>query len=1470
MPVSAGDVLLALINEDASRALAAMDVPDDDAEFRAAFLTAFVQYHEQRDALAKRERRSAWRTGADKHVHAEQAIFELLQNAMAVGARAVDIGVADVDGRPWLLCAHDGRPFRAVDVFAFVVPHDSAKRGDAASPGQFGTGITSLAAWGDHIVVQDARYQFAVNSDGHPTYIDLDLRRVGWVPSGATTVIGVRMTRAEDAADKLRAWVRMGFTHDASAHHAALLAFGSDLRTVRHHTGDDAQTWEYDEAASLLRGPAERTIATTHRHEVISIGATRKLKASAPTTPITLVLTEGADRVAYTPLPVTAEACALPFLVSADFDPTESRERLRGESAWNAALWKGAGQVAARWFQETITGHAATNAWRIVPTVAPPLESGASTVAAEMHTVLLGTACLRDEHGTMRHPRSVCFASLPGLRELLPERVLHKEIDSNVSWIDPALADGQAAIEGLKWLGATEIGAEDLQWIIEMENPPDGTAEVAWRNAAARWLAERKLPLAALPVLVDRDGRLRAPCRGLAIVDRWDTPERSRNGWAGHWLDAMQTLEQANVVVLLHPGWDLGPAGGPLDRALREAGVRRLETLGPPQIVDLLEIERSVPIRASVGLLNVLASQLRDGRDTRLPAQVGRNIEVEVAWSSVAGRPERGWAKPVDAYISDRFRPLSKRKDSTTGSAGWGSFAEGVPTLRWISDRYVRDVESESRTARNGALALFNALGALPVFRVVPDVVGSNKAVDRKRLPASQRNLFDRVVPPRAGGTILLADDATSPDLDLAMAHVARLSTRERLRRADLLLNTLLSHWSKLKAFAQATPMHQEPRQWYPRKKDHDCPATWIASLGDQPWIATQGKQLAAPSSLYWPNALNLASRDKSELLTARGTQDMPVELRVALGIRESPPTLNEILDMLTQGRERSASSSEMEPLYVELDRRCMTDATGQEAARIVTWFRAAPSVLCTDGRWRSPAHVVDDAAHGLYGAAVGYLPRELRRLPRLLRAIDAPAKPSLQLHADVWRDLASGDIQVSRDAQLSIVTATLADAVTRADELLPVDVWLPTVGGGWARAPDLVAVDDAHARDALVAKGQNVLEPVWPTWRIAPFLERKKIPCLTRPTDVAVDAPIPLTLTQRHRFSATLNAVIAVVDREFPAEIERARSNALSVEAMNVVVGDGIATWKVRRISVDAGFDAVMSRDGRLIARDAGALSSDRGFGRIVADLLRVEDRRRIELEWMSAWASNSATVGPLRPATLPDRDKMEAEAEALRRRKGKSIVKGATQPAAELRTRTLPTGHIALRDVTTGPATPSPPPGAKGQRKKIWKDPKKAKGKTAIYGARIAYTSEDKEAYACDLLRLAWGGTELEDLRTAFGSGTDFFDHATDRAIEFKTFGGPADKQLRFTHTQVETATRYRNKFLLVVAENLESLDETVLHLIPDPLAVLRVGTTSHVVLEGLRDHQHIHLSFQSAPTDGHEPDVEDETDTSDSRDE
>jgi len=152
--VSPEELFAALVESDTDVVVdRELNIPESDAGFRTRFLDLLVGYHLDRDRRGRE-------AGGDLHVDAAQALFEPIQNAIAVGAKAIDMGFVGRGKNRMFIFAHDGSPFRAVDAFALVVPHESAKRGEAELEGQFGTGVTSLTRWGGRLLVDDVHYAF--------------------------------------------------------------------------------------------------------------------------------------------------------------------------------------------------------------------------------------------------------------------------------------------------------------------------------------------------------------------------------------------------------------------------------------------------------------------------------------------------------------------------------------------------------------------------------------------------------------------------------------------------------------------------------------------------------------------------------------------------------------------------------------------------------------------------------------------------------------------------------------------------------------------------------------------------------------------------------------------------------------------------------------------------------------------------------------------------------------------------------------------------------------------------------------------------------------------------------------------------------------------------------------------------------------------------------------------------------------
>ena len=1256
-------------------------------------------------------------------------------------------------------------------------------------------------------------------------------------------------------------WIRSGFSFDASASNVLLIAFSRSLNSVRFHRRRGGPvTFTFDRTTGEIRSSMSSALERVELYsEFVKVQGHRRRKATATRQRIVVGVSAGSlNHVLFNPLPLTGERNYLPFDVCAPFDPTSTRERLV-HNRWNADLWTEIGKVAGRWFTDLLRDGRPTTAWKLLPTRHESAPEDQTTAANVMRQHIVSTPCIRTATGESRPPAYTCYATVPEIRHLLAGEIVSRICGQDVEWVDESVLSGSDnAVAGLRWLGAVEVTLEDVAAVCRLTESLPGTETSEWRVQAATLLAENGYPLGGLRVLMTRGGTFMPVGAGLTVTASTHAGHSTRRDWQAYWQEAVSDLQAAGLLLVSDRRWVAPTADAPLSRGLRQARVEIIPAFGPEHVPQVLSTDRAQPIRAGTGLLNVLAQQLGPaGTGQRLHPRIGENVLVQVFWTDQGGGEVRGWDRPTQAYLPDQFRYMSGSR--SPGSRGWGSFASGTPGIKWISTRYLRAVESEGKSegvrVQRGPQALFSALGALSIFRRRPlgaqcdvELRGGGRAVRRVRetIPASEPYVVERQFEPldkiylyeTAHGVV---DDWDAPDLNAALQHFRRFPEDERRKRGAALLAALVAHWRRLAEYSSAFPAS---RYYYWRiVPGIECPASWLAQLSQTAWLLSGEGDLERPHDLFWPNPLTLATRPPNEL-AAVADFDVPLELRQGLGLDDAPPDLDEVLEHLLDAIDTDVSVEQLVPLYEELDRISALGADTVDARHIARKLKNVRSILCADNVWRLPQDVVADGLRGLYGDALGYLHPAMQKYVALWRTLGSLPPTSLKFHARVWSKLSRG--QLDRERALQIVTATLRDAVQRGNEDLPRKITLPTIDGGWASARGMTALDDPDAQRVLKENDAIVLEPLWPVWQVRPFLDRCKIHCMERPSKVVPSGSARmLTASEGGQFVRALDAVLAVINRDFPGTWTRAQALANPLRDVPVVLGEATAQWLLRDgTPIDVPVNAVLGPDSILYCRDTLTLTSWNGGGALVALTLQSTDRRRIALEWHVAYEDPEQVplvTSPLSPASGTSLD-----GESMRRATGKKFEPGKTATSSKAdKNRTvhhLPSVPLVVAAVVDPPhgetSAEDDDQSSGASRESRHRDPGPTQASSSSQSSsRTEYTYTDKEERVRELLETVLGSAKFKDLRLRFGTGADYFEEGSGRPFEIKAWAERADDTVSLTNDQIRTALDYGEDYILVVTEYLKYPDRTRLYLVSNPVGVLTRTFKGQVVLSDFR---------------------------------
>lgn len=130
---------------------------------------------------------------------------------------------------------------------------------------------------------------------------------------------------------------------------------------------------------------------------------------------------------------------------------------------------------------------------------------------------------------------------------------------------------------------------------------------------------------------------------------------------------------------------------------------------------------------------------------------------------------------------------------------------------------------------------------------------------------------------------------------------------------------------------------------------------------------------------------------------------------------------------------------------------------------------------------------------------------------------------------------------------------------------------------------------------------------------------------------------------------------------------------------------------------------------------------------------------------------------------------------------------------------------------------------------------------GRRAPQAAPLAYSEEEKDELALQLLQFAINGyeTELRDYRHLRGVGADALDKLR-RYFEIKASYGALPDEVTLTANEAERAVREGDRFYLAIVAGLEQGYVTVVRIIPNPVRNLALKPSMSMTLAGIRDER------------------------------
>jgi hypothetical protein len=736
--------------------------------------------------------------------------------------------------------------------------------------------------------------------------------------------------------------------------------------------------------------------------------------------------------------------------------------------------------------------------------------------------------------------------------------------------------------------------------------------------------------------------------------------------------------------------------------------------------------------------------------------------------------------------------------------------------------------------------------------------------IDFRALTPSQREILS------GRHATHLKGERLSPDLACVVVDISRDRSRRRKReRARALLLTLDREWKDLyEGHESATAVYSD-RTWVPTAT---IPASWRAGAMDTPWLSNEAglptppRQLAVRTplteALYGRDAATFASDVVEGLASSPAVR--------ALGLT-ADPSVEELVGELTQ---LSAGPDEVDHAavavrYVAIARAVTTVDAGPDSMvgnLTVRQLRARfgndrrkPGLILVDGEWLPPMKVM--RGRPIFGSRRAFVP-EGKSADRLWRVLGI-RPPTVSDCVSVLNELAASGAPTQDDEQVLADTYVyLSDRVTQASRseqraIAGLPLWS---GERWLTQRPIFAVDDPVVAHALSKK-----LPVWE----AP-VSRRALGQLLAALGVTVldDGDFTPVLTERDLVAGQFasETFAAAVDHlgNWLASRDPRLHRALEP------AWDGLADAD---IALGAGFELELRLDGKRLRVPArahlvrsplelcfaseGDIGDKEAGGRVIAALFSDGDPDKIALAWADAWlkASHGERAARMRPAEARDDHSMDElfkqaaetrkSTQAARRGEIKPIPAGdgrAAEPTAIDTVRRLKSPEDLIVSSVTRPDGTEVGGGQQGGRRGLKEEPSAGKpiGKArrpAPLSAVQAYAPQEQEHLALEALNRAVNGelSDLRDFRHLQGGGIDAFDRLK-RAFEIKSFARVMPNKVTLTTNQYERAIRDGNKYYLAVVAGLEEGFDTVVRIIGNPAATLKLQDSANIVLTGV----------------------------------
>jgi hypothetical protein len=1397
----------------------------------------------------------------DLNVEPFQGLIEVIQNADDLRASEVRFALRKTPGLHQLLVVHDGDPVTYAHVLAMTLPFLTTKEDDAAQKGRFGIGLKTLARISSGLAVHSSPYHFSARHLSISN-IDPEASLAGFYEPKKDTLLVLDLNSGFNESE-LESWFEQwsddGLIFLSTVHRFRWCSvIGETLieKAVR------ASAWKGAAFSSELPGIERlrcREVAgasaawTVFSADVrVSDNLSRAHKATGESTPVSIAISSNNEPGALYIAFKTRIPCSLAISIDAQFDPSTAREDLI-DNAWNRWLVERCSEVV-RAVAMGLLKHDPPAAWNVIPISGETLGSMPGRWPyAQFKEAFEG---LRESVGLAG------LISMAG--HLVPLRETAYE-DSHLKGLLTTadielLAPGRKAIRP-QVRGATERWREVLNELRVSEEVGTGHllkgfTESAFGSKPMAWWVDAGFRITShhsvegifgVPFLRAADGRP-------VTCSQNDTTRRPLV--FGDKVSAF--CERWSLLDRLHDAYGASQAGEGVRNWLVKYAAYTISPDAEIEIAAFAEKFANQPIELSETDLRELRDRfgwLSERRAMILGPLVGGAILLNGSAFHKDDRKRPRKISPRSAYLPKTLDP--EHPD-------WPEAAADLPGLTWLSAQYDDHLKlSGGRNARRrdenfiyrGPRRFLMLLGA----ECAPRLIGTGRR--RGAHPTRSQQLLK-------AGADGVQYDFRSPDLELLLAALPRLSRRERRLRSAALMRTLSRHWDRVYRHSREVLAQHEARKYYYNRGN--VTADWLCLLRDTPWVAVSNGDLRAPGAAVIRNPQTETLYEAKSFVSGLEGVDLSSEFASSLGLItdvrasdlvakleaiRSNGDQKDVAGILQIFRTLSKLCPKQELLFGDVGDISQTDFRRM--------FSDGGGLICLrPGEWKRPSDLFSG--------------RDVFHRPELF----VPAAPA---YADLWRvlqirapelgdcsrfcrQLAGQPYSTSLDAVLMDLYRYMDGLLQKAERAKNRLATLPLAcAGQWVSRRPVYLIEDRELRGQLAKTLPNC--DFW-----SPPCEVRDLPHLAEALGIeSIEPKLELIANRknaqdegentRDRFQAAVEHLSTGLARNEPDIREKLQiawdelrdvplfvyTSPFAVEAFDPSLSPDSIHVSMRALLTRSPLELHVWTEG-LQLRDSG--------GRAIASLFPPNVQRRIEAEWVASWAeSKEQPIEMMRLAA--DEEKRESQLAAAQEladqiqasETGKIAVSPPASRTSAANPRRLKSfqGGVSGAVVQIGaPSNPSPtsqtiPLATQAPPLSSWPS-------SSSSPAPVEYSTEDLEHRGWEILLAALkshDGPQLQDFRRRRGVGADgTIDWKT--FIELKASGRSIPNSIEMTNSEYERAKEKGEDYILALVYGLEEGQRTEARLIFDPANSLTLKPVNGIRLIGLSEATALVLQF------------------------